>query len=79
MSDNDRKLVLDLITFHSLEDNLWEGVGRDLLLYQILKDADALDRMRFDDLDIKYLRLPESVGCIPLERSLLKADGIITY
>lgn len=33
-----------------------------LLLYNVLKDADALDRVRFGlrDLDVRYLRIPIS-------------------
>jgi HD superfamily phosphodiesterase len=77
LSDDDLKRALELITFHSLDDEMWVKTGVDLLMYQILKDADALDRLRFDDLDTKYLRLSESKEMIGLELSLLKADGII--
>jgi len=33
---------------------------RAIYLYNILKDADGLDRVRLNDMDIKYLRLPIS-------------------
>ena len=69
--------ALDLIIFHSLDDEMWGKTGSDLLIYQIIKDADALDRLRFNDLDTKYLRLPESKEMIELEFSLLRADGVI--
>lgn len=38
------------------------------MLYQILKDADALDRVRFgiSTLDVSYLRLPISHKLVPL-------------
>lgn len=38
------------------------------ILYQILKDADALDRVRFSiyDLDVNQLRLPISHRLVPL-------------
>ena len=41
---------------------------RTWLLYQILKDADALDRVRFGiyDLDVNQLRLPISHKLVPL-------------
>lgn len=37
---------------------------RALLLYKILKDADGLDRVRLEDLDINYLRLPISKSLV---------------
>jgi HD superfamily phosphodiesterase len=77
LSDEESQRVLDLITFHSLDDELWKKTDKDLVLYQILKDADALDRLRFNDLNRKYLRLPESHNMLSLEFSLLRADGII--
>lgn len=70
LSEKDLDVVLDLIRFHSLADYLWTD-REHLLLYQILKDADALDRLRFDDLDPKYLRLPESKGLIDMEQEIL--------
>lgn len=79
ISGDELELVLDLIVFHSLDDDLWSRDGDARLMYQILKDADALDRLRFNDLDTKYLRLPESKDMIDLEFSLLKADGVIRY
>ena len=77
LSEDELELVLDLITFHSLDDDQYIADGNDLLMYQIIKDADALDRLRFDDLDTKYLRLPESKRLIDYTMSLLRADGVI--
>ena len=36
----------------------------------ILKDADALDRIRFDDLDVSYLRFGESKNIVSLSEKL---------
>lgn len=66
-----------LIEYHCLDDGLSEdylthstikGKSRAWLLYQILKDADALDRVRFGifDLDVNFLRLPISHKLVPL-------------
>lgn len=62
-----------LIEYHCKEDCLAEDYlhgkkERILLLYRILKDADALDRVRFDSysLDVKQLRIPISHRLVPL-------------
>ena len=67
-----------LIEYHCLDDKLAEeylkstdtirAKKRTRLLYQILKDADALDRVRFGiyDLDVNQLRLPISHKLVPL-------------
>ena len=67
-----------LIEYHCLADDLAEEYlkstdtirarKRTWLLYQILKDTDALDRVRFGiyDLDVKQLRLPISHKLVPL-------------
>lgn len=44
----------------NLEKYPIEDKNRAIWLYQILKDADGLDRVRLGDLDINYLRLPIS-------------------
>lgn len=70
--------VCFLIEYHCLNDTLAEeylqsadiirAKKRTWLLYQILKDADALDRVRFGiyDLDVYQLRLPISHKLVPL-------------
>ena len=70
--------VCFLIEYHCLDDKLAEEYlkstdtirarKRTWLLYQILKDADALDRVRFGiyDLDVNQLRLPISHKLVPL-------------
>lgn len=71
LSKEDEELVLLLIKMHSLSDNEFKGHDRELILYKILKDADALDRVRFCDLDPKYLRLPTSSNLIKTAKNLL--------
>lgn len=70
--------VCFLIEYHCLADDLAEeylkvsdvirAKKRTWLLYQILKDADALDRVRFGiyDLDVNQLRLPITHKLVPL-------------
>lgn len=70
--------VCFFIEYHCLDDKLAEeylksadtirAKKRTWLLYQILKDADALDRVRFGiyDLDVNQLRLPISHKLVPL-------------
>lgn len=66
-----------LIEYHCLNDEPAQdylthspikGKSRAWLLYQIMKDADALDRVRFGifDLDVNFLRLPISHKLVPL-------------
>ena len=48
-------------------------------LIALLKDADGLDRVRFGDLDPKYLRLPESKQMIGFAQQLFDAtEGKVT-
>lgn len=66
-----------LIEYHCIDDEQAEtylqhspikGKSRAWLLYQILKDADALDRVRFGifALDVNFLRLSISHKLVPL-------------
>lgn len=66
-----------LIEYHCLNDGRAEnylthshikGKSRAWLLYQIMKDADSLDRVRFGifALDVNFLRLPISHKLVPL-------------
>lgn len=77
LSYKDLYVVLDLIKYHAVDDSNWTD-DEHLLLYQILKDADALDRIRFNDLDSKYLRLEESKTLIPFAENLL-LNGLDSY
>lgn len=64
LTPEEENLVLNLITTHSLDDSAFEGSDNEVLLHDILKDADGLDRVRIFDLDPRYLRLPESVELV---------------
>jgi hypothetical protein len=43
-----------------------------LRVFQILKDADGLDRVRLGDLDVAYLRLPGSAARVARANELLR-------
>lgn len=64
LTQEELEIVLNLITMHSLDDALFIGGKRETFLFKILKDADALDRIRFSDLDPKFLRLAASLKLI---------------
>ncbi len=59
----------DIMAWHDRDDMLGrdamkdEPTGREILLYQIFKDADALDRFRLGTggLDVKYLRTQAAI------------------
>ena len=76
LTPDELSVILDLVVYHSMDDDLWLD-DDNLLIYQILKDADALDRLRFNDLDVKYLRLAYSKELIPYATSLLEEDGVL--
>ena len=73
LTSDDTEIVFLLITYHAMADSYLPSDcdDRTVLLWKIIKDADALDRIRFDDLNIKYLRLPESKGLIQLAHELI--------
>ncbi|WP_228551003.1 HD domain-containing protein [Sporosarcina cascadiensis] len=50
---------------------------RAVLLYQIFKDADALDRFRLgpDGLDVKFLRTKEAHGLVDFAKDLLRKSN----
>ncbi len=62
--------VYCIMAYHDLDDRFGEKTmepeitGRQVLLYHIFKDADALDRFRLgpDGLDVKYLRTDAAKG-----------------
>ena len=70
-TSKEKELILNLIRMHCLDDHLFDAEGRRKLLYQILKDADGLDRVRYGDLNPRYLRLGKSKRSIPTASSLL--------
>ena len=79
ITNEEYEMIRDLIIFHAMPDEQFpeDCDNRAKLMYQILKDADALDRLRFNDLDMNYLRLDRSRELIDLEFRLLRADGVI--
>ncbi len=72
----------DIMAWHDRHD--WEGYRAiseknaseidTITLYKIFKDADALDRYRFgpNNLDKRYLRLPESVQLCDYARQVVE-------
>ena len=73
INPDQQKRVETLMVYHAIPDSHFSTNDERLqLLYNILKDADAIDRLRFDDLDTDYLRLKESHNLIHLEHLLLK-------
>ena len=61
---NHEKVIEQIIKYHCLPDEIGRSEinKRYLKLFDIFKDADALDRVRFGirDLDINQLRTPEA-------------------
>ncbi len=78
---DDLKILKASIEAHSRSDALMRevidkyevtDVERALKLTRILKDADALDRVRIYDLDKKYLRFDESMDLVDLAKQLFR-------
>lgn len=79
----DMKILLSMVTYHSVDDNLFLNIAKmfdvdDLdrlkILCNILKDSDALDRVRGGfrwGLDTKYLRTDISKEMVYLSYELL--------
>ncbi len=70
-SGQELTMLMAAVDAHSRNDNVLEETltsyapedyPRTLLLAQLLKDADGLDRVRIHDLDTRYLRRPASAG-----------------
>lgn len=59
--------VDDDVSEQFLREQLFENPERVLLLYSILKDADALDRARFglQAVDPDYFRIKQSIQILP--------------
>lgn len=63
--------IIDIISYHSRGDRVARHLSDSTKkLLWILKDADALDRVRTGDLDERYLRFPESASLIEYARTL---------
>ena len=72
------EVALYAVTHHSGREDYGVSAAEDfpvpqsaLLVFQILKDADALDRVRFHDLDVSRLRLEPSRLREPRAQELL--------
>lgn len=72
------KTVENLITYHCLPDDIGKSSmpESDWHLFDIIKDADGLDRLRFGihDLDINQLRTPEAKSLTMV--ALINIEGI---
>ena len=69
-----------MVTYHCIDDRQAktelekvDSATRDRAwrLFGVLKDADGLDRVRINDLDVRYLRNPQSMRLAGLARELL--------
>ena len=80
-SEEELHILYAIITVHSMSDTLKVDVARQyhipsrqmdryLELMACLKDADNLDRVRVDDLDVSHLRHQISVDLSPFAKSL---------
>ncbi|WP_311482370.1 hypothetical protein [uncultured Anaerococcus sp.] len=79
--DEDRKIIQAVIAAHSPEDRAMEKIitnfigpeddfERAMFLAKLFKDADALDRVRINHLDPKYLRNSHSKDLVDLAYDL---------
>ena len=62
------KKIFDIIKNHSIGDRNIKSEHKEMIL--ILKDADALERIRNNDLNVKYIRNKESLCLIDFAKSL---------
>ena len=62
------KKIFDIIKNHSIGDRNIKSEHKEMIL--ILKDADALERIRNNDLNVKYIRNKESLCFIDFAKSL---------
>ena len=79
LSSEDMAIVQAAIYSHSIDDSRMENViasfgildkARAIRIAKMLKDADALDRVRVYDLDPNYLRFPCSCQYVNFANSL---------
>ena len=90
----DLRILFAAITLHSLSDTLKHDIAvryripaeqkdRYLELAACLKDADNLDRVRLDDLDVSHLRHEISIDLAPFAKELydryLQSQNIYEY
>jgi HD superfamily phosphodiesterase len=77
-----RDVALYAVTYHSGGERAGEHAAQAmadanaaLRVFRMLKDADALDRVRLGDLDAGYFRFDVTRGQVDLARQLLAAIG----
>lgn len=81
LKDEDSQITKFVITTHCVDDSListmlndYEAIEdqeRGLRLLKIFKDADALDRIRFGGLDVRYLRTKHAPALVLLAEKLV--------
>ena len=77
INSDEHPAIATAVTMHSRHEEL-EPTDPKWRLTALLKDADALDRVRIWDLDPRYLRFKESRGMVGFARELFKCtDGIV--
>jgi hypothetical protein len=77
VGDADYPSIHTAVVHHSLPEELDPGHPH-WRLTSLLKDADALDRVRIGDLDPRYLRHPGARGMIRFARRLFAdTDGVV--
>lgn len=79
--EEEKNIIKAIIKYHPIddkngekaiiEDDTVEQKPRAIRLYKLLKDADSLDRVRLNDLDIRYLRNNSSKRLVILAHQLL--------
>lgn len=82
LTKEEKEILQIICTYHSVNDNKIdidsiENIDHKRVkkLLSILKDADALDRVRVDDLDISYLRNKSSLSLVPATFELYNNYG----
>lgn len=82
LSSEASAIVEFIVTYHCIDDEeakvaLEESAivdkARAWFLYSVVCDADGLDRVRFKDLDVRYIRNKEAKLLVPFAVTLLKA------
>ena len=76
ISGNDIEAIKTAVTWHSLPDEIEEGHKFDRTV-ALLKDADALDRVRLNPayFDLHYLRFPDTKNLVQYAEKLYRATN----
>lgn len=78
--NEENEILRYVVVNHCLHDNMAESMDkyfiadreRAIKLLKLFKDSDGLDRVRINDLNVKYLRCPVSRDLVPFAKYLLK-------